>query len=124
MARRYLFNSESVSEGHPDKIADQISDAILDAFLAEEASAKVACETLVADNLVVIAGEFKTIDKALYEKIQNSAEGIARQVLRDIGYRDAETGIDPDRCEVHVRFTPQSIQIHKGITLAGGDIGA
>ena len=124
MPRRYLFTSESVSEGHPDKIADQISDAILDAFLAEEATAKVACETLVADNLVVIAGEFKTIDKALYEKIQNSAEGIARQVLRDIGYRDAETGIDPERCEVHVRFNHQSFQIHKGVELAGGIIGA
>ena len=59
--RRHLFTSESVAEGHPDKIADQISDAILDAFLAEEPEAKVACETLVADNLVVIAGEFKTV---------------------------------------------------------------
>jgi len=124
MSRRHLFTSESVSEGHPDKIADQISDAILDAFLAEEPTAKVACETLVADNLVVIAGEFKTIDKALYEKIQSRAEGIARQVLRDIGYREADTGIDPDRCEVQVRFNHQSFQIHKGVELAGGIIGA
>ncbi|MBT9613701.1 MAG: methionine adenosyltransferase, partial [Burkholderiales bacterium] len=124
MARQHLFTSESVSEGHPDKIADQISDAILDAFLAEEPTAKVACETLVADNLVVIAGEFKTIDKALYEKIQQRAEGIARQVLRDIGYRDAETGIDPDHCDVQVRFNHQSFQIHKGVELAGGIIGA
>jgi len=124
MACRYLFTSESVAEGHPDKIADQISDAILDAFLAEEPTAKVACETLVADNLVVIAGEFKTIDKSLYEKIESRAESIARQVLRDIGYRDAETGIDPDRCEVQVRFNHQSYQIHKGVELAGGIIGA
>ena len=124
MARQHLFTSESVSEGHPDKIADQISDAILDAFLAEEPSAKVACETLVADNLVVIAGEFKTTDKALYEKIQQRAEGIARQVLRDIGYREADTGIDPDQCEVQVRFNHQSFQIHKGVELAGGIIGA
>ena len=124
MARQHLFTSESVSEGHPDKIADQISDAILDAFLAEEPSAKVACETLVADNLVVIAGEFKTTDKMLYEKIQNRAKGIARQVLRDIGYRDADTGIDPDRCEVQVRFNHQSFQIHKGVELPGGIIGA
>ena len=124
MARQYLFTSESVSEGHPDKIADQISDTILDAFLTEEPAAKVACETLVADNLVVIAGEFKTADKALYEKIQNRAEGIARQVLRDIGYRDAETGIDPDHCEVQVRFNRQSFQIHQGVELAGGIIGA
>ncbi|MDT3705981.1 MAG: methionine adenosyltransferase [Thiobacillus sp.] len=122
--RRHLFTSESVSEGHPDKIADQISDAILDAFLAEEPEAKVACETLVADNLVVITGEFKTLRKELFDEIRGRAESIARQVLRDIGYRDAETGIDPDACEVQVRFNHQSIQIHKGITLAGGDIGA
>ena len=122
--RRHLFTSESVAEGHPDKIADQISDAILDAFLAEEPEAKVACETFVADNLVVIAGEFKTVRKELFNEIQERAEEIARQVLRDIGYRDAETGIDPNTCEVQVRFNHQSIQIHKGITLAGGDIGA
>ncbi len=122
--RRYLFTSESVSEGHPDKIADQISDAILDAFLTEEPEAKVACETFVADKLVVIAGEFKTVRKPLFNDIRNRAEEIARQVLRDIGYRDAETGIDPDRCEVQVRFNHQSIQINKGIALAGGDIGA
>ncbi len=122
--RRHLFTSESVSEGHPDKIADQISDAILDAFLAEEPEAKVACETLVADNLVVITGEFKTVRKELFDEVRDRAEAIARQVLRDIGYRDAETGIDPDACEVQVRFNHQSTQIHKGITLAGGDIGA
>ena len=122
--RRHLFTSESVSEGHPDKIADQISDAILDAFLAEEPEAKVACETFVADNLVVIAGEFKTVRKELFDEVRERAEGIARQVLRDIGYRDTETGIDPNTCEVQVRFNHQSIQIHKGITLAGGDIGA
>ena len=122
--RRHLFTSESVSEGHPDKIADQISDAILDAFLAEEPEAKVACETLVADNLMVITGEFKTVRKELFDEVRGRAESIARQVLRDIGYRDAETGIDPDTCEVQVRFNHQSIQIHKGITLADGDIGA
>jgi S-adenosylmethionine synthetase len=123
-ARRYLFTSESVSEGHPDKIADQISDAILDAFLAAEPEAKVACETFVADNLVVIAGEFKTADEQVFSDVRDRAEGIARQVLRDIGYHDAESGIDPDHCEVQVRFNHQSIQINKGITLAGGDIGA
>ena len=122
--RRHLFTSESVSEGHPDKIADQISDAILDAFLTEEPDAKVACETLVADKLVVIAGEFKTARKELFDEIQSRAAEIARQVLRDIGYRDTETGIDPNTCEVLVRFNHQSIQINKGITLAGGDIGA
>ncbi len=124
MDRSYLFTSESVSEGHPDKIADQISDAILDAFLAREATAKVACETLVADNLVVIAGEFRTADPAIYEDIRDRAEGIARQVLRDAGYREADTGIDPDRCEVQVRFNHQSIQINKGIVHADGQLGA
>ncbi|MCE9570201.1 MAG: methionine adenosyltransferase [Rhodocyclales bacterium] len=124
MERRYLFTSESVSEGHPDKLADQISDAILDAFLAREASAKVACETLVADNLIVIAGEFRTADPAIYDDIRARAEEIARQVLRDAGYREADTGIDPDRCEVQVRFNHQSIQINKGIVHADGQLGA
>ena len=122
--RRHLFTSESVSEGHPDKIADQISDAVLDAFLAEEPEAKVACETLVADNLVVITGEFRAARKELFDRVRARAEALARQVLRDIGYRDATTGIDPDACEVQVRFNHQSIQIHKGITLPGGEIGA
>ncbi len=122
--RTYLFTSESVSEGHPDKLADQISDAILDAFLAREATAKVACETLVADNLVVIAGEFRTADPAIFDDIRGRAEDIARQVLRDAGYRDADTGIDPDRCEVQVRFNHQSIQINKGIVRADGQLGA
>jgi S-adenosylmethionine synthetase len=124
MERSYLFTSESVSEGHPDKLADQISDAILDAFLAREATAKVACETLVADNLVVIAGEFRTADPAIYEDIRDRAEEIARQVLRDAGYREADTGIDPDTCEVQVRFNHQSIQINKGIVHADGQLGA
>ena len=124
MERSYLFTSESVSEGHPDKLADQISDAILDAFLAREATAKVACETLVADNLVVIAGEFRTADPGIYEDIRGRAAEIARQVLRDAGYREADTGVDPDRCEVQVRFNHQSIQINKGIVHADGQLGA
>ena len=124
MERHYLFTSESVSEGHPDKLADQISDAILDAFLAREATAKVACETLVADKLIVIAGEFRTADPAIYEDIRGRAAEIARQVLRDAGYTDADTGIDPDRCEVQVRFNHQSIQINKGIVHADGQLGA
>jgi S-adenosylmethionine synthetase len=122
--REHLFTSESVSEGHPDKLADQISDAILDAFLAREATAKVACETLVADNLIVIAGEFRTADPAIFSDIRARAEGIARQVLRDAGYKDADTGINPDTCEVQVRFNHQSIQINKGIVHANGQLGA
>jgi len=123
-ARTYLFTSESVAEGHPDKLADQISDAILDAFLAREATAKVACETLVADNLIVIAGEFRTSDEAVFDEIHDRAEDIARQVLRDAGYTDAATGIDPERCEVQVRFNHQSIQINKGVVHADGQLGA
>ena len=123
-ARTYLFTSESVSEGHPDKLADQISDAILDAFLSREATAKVACETLVADNLIVIAGEFRTADEKVFGAVRDQAAEIARQVLRDAGYTDAATGIDPDRCEVQVRFNHQSIQINKGVVHADGTLGA
>lgn len=124
MARTHLFTSESVSEGHPDKMADQISDAILDAFLVEDPEARVACETLVADNLVVIAGEFKTRDERIFGRLRDAAEPLARQVLRDIGYRDADTGIDPDRCEVQVRFNRQSAHIDQGVSRGEGVIGA
>ena len=124
MTHQHLFTSESVSEGHPDKVADQISDAILDAFLEHDPYAKVACETLAADNLIVIAGEFRCRDLDLFETQCTRAEGIARQVIRDIGYRDAASGIDPERCEVQVRFNHQSIQIHQGVEKGGGLIGA
>ena len=124
MVRTHLFTSESVSEGHPDKIADQISDAILDAFLEEDPESRVACETLVADNLIVIAGEFKTRDERIFGRLRDAAGQLARQVLRDIGYRDAETGIDPDRCEVLIRFNHQSANIDQGVSRAGGVIGA
>ncbi|MCS6785777.1 MAG: methionine adenosyltransferase [Thiobacillaceae bacterium] len=122
--RSYLFTSESVAEGHPDKLADQISDAILDAFLARDPQAKVACETLVADGLVVIAGEFRSGDESVFTAVREEAEGIARAVLRAAGYRDAATGIDPERCEVQVRFNHQSIQIHQGVERADGTLGA
>ncbi len=124
MKHEYLFTSESVSEGHPDKLADQVSDAILDAFLARDPMAKVACETLVADSLVVVAGEFRTRDETIFETVRREAEGIARKVLHDAGYRDAASGIDPDQCEVQVRFNHQSIQINKGVERADGVLGA
>ena len=114
--RSYLFTSESVAEGHPDKLADQISDAILDAFLAREPSAKVACETLVADNLIVIAGEFRTSDPAIFTDVRDRAESIARQVLRDAGYTDADTGIDPDdlsliaRSDIEMDAVPDNLR--------------
>ena len=120
----YLFTSESVSEGHPDKVADQISDRILDAFLARDPGARVACETLLADQLVVVAGEFKTQDEAIFRDIEAAAESIVRQTLAEIGYSDAATGIDPRRCEVRIAFNHQSREIAQGVDRADGEIGA
>ena len=124
MSRRHLFTSESVAEGHPDKVADQISDAILDAFLTRDSHAKVACETFVGNNLVLMAGEFRTADEAVFKEIEAGAGQIARDVLSDIGYRDADSGIDPARCEVQVRFNHQSPDIHQGVERGEGALGA
>ena len=124
MARTYLLTSESVSEGHPDKIADQISDAILDAFLTEDPEARVACETLVAHDLIVIAGQFKTRDEAVFQRVREAAESVARQVLRDIGYRDSEAGIDPDRCQVQIHLERQSADISQAVDKGNGPLGA
>ena len=78
-----LFTSESVSEGHPDKLADRISDTILDRFLSSDPMAKVACETFIADSLVVVAGEFHT---ELFQPIKAEVPDLIRQVIRDTGY--------------------------------------
>lgn len=122
--KSYLFTSESVSEGHPDKIADQISDRILDAFLARESDARVACETMLADQLVLVAGEFKTRDATVFHDIEAAAESIVRKTLAEIGYDDAATGIDPRRCEVRIAFNHQSSEIGQGVDRADGEIGA
>jgi S-adenosylmethionine synthetase len=122
--RRHIFTSESVSEGHPDKVADQISDAILDEFLTRDPDAKVACETLAADRLIVVAGEFKTADQKVFAAVRLQAEQIVRSVLRDIGYQDNESGIDPDQCDVQIRFNHQSPHINQGVDRADGVIGA
>jgi S-adenosylmethionine synthetase len=82
----YLFTSESVSEGHPDKLADRISDRILDAFLERDPRSRVACETMLADQCVIVAGEFKTRREEDYESIRQLANSLVRQVLRDTGY--------------------------------------
>jgi S-adenosylmethionine synthetase len=119
-----LFTSESVSEGHPDKLADQISDAILDRFLEIDSQSKVACETLVANGFVVVAGEFKTHDKHTFLQVEAEAESIVRRVLADAGYDNAETSIDPATCEVHIRFNYQSLDIAQGVELVNGDLGA
>ncbi len=125
--RSRLFTSESVSEGHPDKIADQISDAILDAFLREDRDAHVSCQSFVAHRLIVLAGEFKT-NAALFHAVETSAADIVRETLRRIGYRsageDADTGCDPDAVEVRIAFNRQSPDIAQGVSRGSGVIGA
>ena len=122
--RNGLFSSESVSEGHPDKLADRISDAVLDEFLRLEPTARVACETLLADQCVVVAGEFKTRDPDVFRQVRERAVAIVAGVLRDAGYRDGSTGIDPERCEIQVRFNGQSADINRGVDRADGVTGA
>lgn len=123
-SKSYLFTSESVSEGHPDKMADQISDSILDEFLALDPNARVACETVLADQFVLVAGEFKTANQAAFDTVRANAENIARQVIRNIGYTSKEDGIDPDKCEVRIAFNCQSAHINQGVDRADGEIGA
>ena len=111
------FSSESVTEGHPDKIADQISDAVLDGILSEDPEGRVACETLVTTGLVLITGEITTRAKI------NISE-IARSVLRDIGYTRAEHGIQCDQCSVLTAIDEQSQNIAQGVDVGGaGDQG-
>jgi S-adenosylmethionine synthetase len=110
---KQLFTSESVSMGHPDKVADQISDAVLDACLAGDPASRVACETLVTTNLCLVAGEITTRGKVDYEKV-------ARDTMRRIGYTDAEYGIDADTCEVRVAVHTQSPDISQGVTEGEG----
>ncbi|MCC6720691.1 MAG: methionine adenosyltransferase [Bacteroidia bacterium] len=104
----YLFTSESVSEGHPDKVADQISDALIDNFLAWDSQSKVACETLVTTGLVVIAGEVKT---NTYIDVQK----IAREVIRKIGYTKSEYMFEADSCGVISAIHEQSADINRGV---------
>jgi S-adenosylmethionine synthetase len=104
----YLFTSESVSEGHPDKVADQISDAILDKILAFDPNSKVACETLVTTGQVVLAGEIKT---ETYIDVQE----VAREVINRIGYTKAEYRFDGDSCGVFSAIHEQSPDINRGV---------
>jgi len=104
----YLFTSESVSEGHPDKIADQISDAVLDKLLAFDPQAKVACETLVTTGQVVLAGEIKT-------KAYVDLQRIAREVINRIGYTKAEYMFDGNSCGVLSAIHEQSCDINRGV---------
>ncbi len=107
MSDSYLFTSESVSEGHPDKVADQISDAILDALIAQDPMARVACETLVKNGLVVLAGEITTRGYV-------DLEAVARSTIRSIGYR-AEMGFDGDSCGLVSAIGRQSPDIAQGV---------
>ena len=109
----YFFISESVSEGHPDKVADQISDALLDNFLAQDPESKVACETLVTTGLTVLSGEVKTNG---YVDVQN----IAREVIRKIGYTKSEYQFDADSCGVISAIHEQSADIRQGVVEGEG----
>ncbi len=112
-----VFTSESVSEGHPDKICDQISDAILDACLAQDPYSRVACECYVTTNHLIIGGEITT-------KAQIDYRAIARKVLRDIGYTNKKYGIDADSCKIDVYVKHQSLDIARGVDAQGaGDQG-
>lgn len=117
MTNEYIFTSESVTEGHPDKMADQISDAILDDIIAKDPNARVACETLVSNGFCVIAGELKT---TAYTPMQE----IARQVVREIGYTDATYGFDHRSAAVLNGIGEQSPDINQGVDQADGEIGA
>jgi S-adenosylmethionine synthetase len=104
----YLFTSESVSEGHPDKVADQISDAVLDAILAQDKRSRVAAETLVKDNLVVLAGEITTGAQVNFDEV-------ARRTIKRIGYTDPTIGFDASTCTVLVAYGKQSQDIAQGV---------
>ncbi|MBT7689884.1 MAG: methionine adenosyltransferase, partial [Nitrosomonadales bacterium] len=110
----YLFTSESVSEGHPDKVADLISDAILDAILEQDPVARVAAETLTSTNLVVLGGEISTTAKVDYEQV-------VRETLKFIGYDNIDYGIDYKTCEVLIKYGIQSPDIAQGVNGAFDD---
>ncbi|AKJ69536.1 MULTISPECIES: methionine adenosyltransferase [Pandoraea] len=114
MATDYLFTSESVSEGHPDKVADQISDAVLDAILAQDKYARVAAETLCNTGLVVMAGEITTTATVDYQQV-------ARETIRRIGYDNTDYGIDYKGCAVLVAYDRQSPDIAQGVDRAHDD---
>lgn len=111
--KEFVFTSESVSEGHPDKVADQVSDGILDAYLAQDPASRVACETLVKNNTVILAGEITSKGTVNHEKI-------ARETIRAIGYDDPGIGFDSETCEVIQFISKQSPDISMGVTEGEG----
>jgi len=117
---KYLFTSEAVSMGHPDKLADQISDGILDALFAQDPNSRVACETMVTTGIAIVAGEITT-------KAQVDYSQVIRDVIREVGYTDDEMGICADTCAVMVSIDKQSPDIAMGVDddeAAGKDVGA
>src|SRR5437899_1381006 len=112
-ARDFVFTSESVSEGHPDKMCDQISDGILDALLTTDPESRVAWETLIKTGMVVVAGEITT-------RAQISYADVARDVVREIGYTSSELGFDADTCAVLTALGLQSPDISQGVTAGQG----
>ncbi len=111
--KEYLFTSESVSEGHPDKMCDQISDGILDALIEQDLESRVACETMVKTGMVVVAGEITT-------RAQISYMEVVRQVVRDIGFTDSSLGFDANTCAVLTALDRQSPDISQGVTAGEG----
>ncbi|MPZ75906.1 MAG: methionine adenosyltransferase [Deltaproteobacteria bacterium] len=111
--RDFLFTSESVSEGHPDKLCDQISDAVLDAHLAHDPNSRVACESLAKTGMIVIAGEITSNAKVSYTDV-------AREVVRDIGYTDSAMGFDGNTCAILTAVEQQSPDISQGVTEGEG----
>ena len=109
----YIFTSESVSEGHPDKVCDQVSDAVLDAYLKEDPDSRVACETLVKNNLVVIAGEITS-------KGNPDLESVVRKVINEIGYNDDILGFNGNTCKFENHITKQSPDIAQGVNEGEG----
>ena len=109
MSQAYLFSSESVTEGHPDKLADQISDSILDAFLAEDTDSRVACETLVTTGLVFVSGEITLAEGWV------DVPSIVRETITEIGYTDAKFGLDGETCGVMTAIQEQSPDIARGV---------
>lgn len=117
MTKRYIISAESVTEGHPDKMADQISDSVLDAVLASDAHGRVACETLVTTGMVVVAGEVTTT-------VHLNVPELVRRTIEEIGYTDAAFGFDHRTCAVLTAIDPQSGDIARGVDTGGaGDQG-
>lgn len=115
--KQYYFTSESVTEGHPDKLCDTISDSILDQCLAQDKNARVAVETFASSNKITLAGQITFHGQVDYEKI-------VRQTIRNIGYGDAAIDIDPDTCQIDINITKQSPDIAMGVDVGGaGDQG-